>query len=91
MGGAWERLFRVVKVSLPHVIKIRIFTDIRMITVFTEVEIIVNNRPLTANSDNAIDFDAMTPNIFLIGRNVCSNNHLGETKQMIYVVEKDCH
>ena len=30
-------------------------------TVFTEVANIVNNRPLTANSDNVKDFEALTP------------------------------
>ena len=61
-----------------------------MMTVFTEVENIVNNRPLTANSNNVKDFEALTPNHFLIGRNFCSNNHSGEKKeQMIYVAERD--
>ena len=40
-----------------------------MMTVFTEVENIVNNRPLAANSDNMKHFEALTPNHFLIGRN----------------------
>ena len=51
-----------------------------MMTVFAEVENIVNNRPLTTNSDNVKDFEALTHNQFLIGRNFCNNNHLGETR-----------
>ena len=81
MAGAWERLVRVVKLSLLHVIRDRILTDFQTMTVFTEVENIVNNRPLTANSDNVKDFEALTPNHFLIGRNFCNNNHLGETRK----------
>ena len=51
-----------------------------MMTMFTEVENIVNDRPLTANSNNVKDFEALTPNQFLIGRNFCTSSHLGETK-----------
>ena len=80
MRGQWERLVRVVKLSLLHVIKNRILTDFQMMTVFTEVENIVNNRPLTANSDNVKVFEALTHNHFLIRRNFCNNNHLGETR-----------
>ena len=80
MGGAWERLVRIMKLSLLHVIKDRILIDFQMMTVFTEVEHIINNRALTANSDNVKDFEALTLNHFLIGRNVCSNNHSGEKR-----------
>ena len=51
-----------------------------MMTVFTEVENIVNNRPLAVNSDNVKDFEALTPNHFLIGRNFFYGSHLGETR-----------
>ena len=37
-------------------------------TIFTEVEGIVNSRPLTAVSDDVTDLEALTPNHFLIGR-----------------------
>ena len=80
MGGPWERLVRIVKVSLLHVMKDRIFTNFEMMTVFTKIENIVNNRPLTANSNNVKDFEALTPNHFLVRRNFCNNNHLGETR-----------
>ena len=75
-----DQLVRVVKLSLLHVIKDRILTDFQMMTVFTEVENIVNNMPLTANSDKVKDVEALSPNYFLIGRNFCNNNHLGETR-----------
>ena len=80
MGGAWERLAWAVKLSLLHVTEDRILTDFQMMTVFTEAKNIVNNRPLTENSDNVKDFEALSPNHFLIGRNFCNNNHLGETR-----------
>ena len=80
MGGVWERLAWAVKLSLLHVIKDRILTDFQMMTVFTEDKNIANNRPLTENSDNVKDFEALSPNHFQIGRNFCNNNHLGETR-----------
>ena len=52
MGGCWERLVQTVKRSLFHIIRDRVLTDFQMLTAFTEVEVIVNNRPLTANSDD---------------------------------------
>ena len=48
MEGAWKRLVQVMKLLLLHVIKDRILTDFQIMTVFTEVENIVNKKPLTA-------------------------------------------
>ena len=53
-----ERLVRVVKTSLYNIVKDRTLTDFQMVTVFTEVQNMVNNRPITANSDNADDLEA---------------------------------
>ena len=49
-----------------------------MITVFTQVENMVNNQPITANSDSADDLEALTPNHFLIRRNSHDRSHLGK-------------
>ena len=78
MGGSWERLVGVVKISLFNIVKDRVLTDFPMITVFTEVENMVNNRPITANSDSVDDLEALTPNHFLIGRNANDRSYLGE-------------
>ena len=37
-------------------------------TVCTQVEALINGRPLSANSDDIRDLEALTPNHFLIGR-----------------------
>ena len=39
-----------------------------MYTIFTEIEAIVNNRPLTHVSNSSDDFKALTPNYFFLGR-----------------------
>ena len=69
MGSSWDRLIRLVKASLFNIVRDRILTYFQMITVFTEVENMVNNQPKTANSDSADNLEAPTPNHFLTGRN----------------------
>jgi len=76
MGGSWERMIRTVKEAMFMIMKDRILTDFQMLTLFSEVENLVNNRPLTYVSDNNEDLEALTPNHFLIGRNFYSENLL---------------
>lgn len=64
MGGAWERLVRSVKGSLMTIIKDRVLTDYQPTKVFTEIEDLINNRPLTASSDDYNDYEALAPNYF---------------------------
>ena len=68
MGGAWERLVKTVKRALNPIIKDTIPTEYQLLTFMTEVEAIVNSRPITSVSDSIDDFEALTPNHFLIGR-----------------------
>ena len=68
IGGAWERLVRSVKTTMKAILKNRTVDDFTLMTVFTEAESIVNSRPLTAVNDDINDFEALTPNHFLIGR-----------------------
>jgi hypothetical protein len=68
MGGAWERLIRCVKRPLKLMLNNHTVTDFQLLTIFTEVENIVNSRPLTPVSDDINDYEALTPNHFLIGR-----------------------
>ena len=79
MGGFWERLIQIVKKSMFSIIKDRVLTDFQMITLFTTVNTIANNRPLAVNSHHVDDLEALTPNHFFIGRKFCNNSHLGET------------
>ena len=68
MGGTWETLTRTVKKVMFSMIKNTVLTDFQLMTIFTEIEVIVNNRPLTYGSDNPDDFELLTPNNLLLGR-----------------------
>ena len=67
MGGAWERLVRSVKEVLSGLMFDRVLTDPQLLTLFTEVESIVNSRPLTHISNDIDDLSALTPNHILLG------------------------
>ena len=60
MGGSWERMIRTVKKAMFAIIKDRILTDFQMLTLFSEVENIVNNRPLTYLSEHHEDLEPLT-------------------------------
>ena len=66
-GGAWERLVKSVKEVLYITMQNRILTDSQFSTLLTEVESILNNRPLTSVSSDVQDFEALTPNHILLG------------------------
>lgn len=66
-GGAWERLVQSVKKSLKHLQLTRTPTDEILRNMLTEIELIVNSRPLT---ELPLDDDlssSLTPNHFLLG------------------------
>ena len=63
MGGVWERLVRSCKKALDAVL-----TDEVLVTAITEVEWLVNSRPLTEEISDVDDLEALTPNHFIIGR-----------------------
>ena len=69
MGGAWERLIRSTKEILTSLMKeqLRALTDQQLHTLLTEVERILNSRPLTHISDDVNDLQALTPNHILLG------------------------
>ena len=67
MSGAWERLVKSVKEVMHILMQDRVLTDSQYATILTEVEAILNNRPLTAASTNVEDLSALTPNHILLG------------------------
>ena len=58
MGGAWERLVKSVKEVLRTTMQDRVLTDSQLATTLTEVESILNNRPLTQASSDVEDLEA---------------------------------
>ena len=67
MGGAWERLVRSSKEVLTALMKNHVLTDPQLYTLLTEVEKILNSRPLTHLSDDVSDLSPLTPNHILLG------------------------
>lgn len=67
MGGAWERMVRTVKTALKVVLKERAPHEDTLSTLMTEVEALVNSRPITHVSTDPNYPEALTPNHFLIG------------------------
>jgi hypothetical protein len=66
-GGVWERLVQSVKKALKAVLKEQCVSETVLRTTLIEVEYVINNRPITYNSSDPTDYDALTPNHFLLG------------------------
>ncbi|XP_025997552.2 uncharacterized protein LOC105197924 [Solenopsis invicta] len=69
-GGIWEAAVRSMKLHLKRIIGETCLTVAEMNTVLTQVEAILNSRPLTAISDDVNDMRALTPGHFLIGESL---------------------
>ena len=66
MSGAMKSMMKTTKHALKTIIKERTFADDTLYTIMTDVESKVNKRPLTNVSDNIDDYEALTPNYFLL-------------------------
>ena len=80
MGGVWERLVRSVKQVMSGLMgeKEKVLTEPQLYTLLTEVESILNTRPLTHASDDIDDLEPLTPNHILLGRH----------RNWVYVTDK---
>lgn len=67
MGGCWERMVRSFKAALRATLKDHAPKEDVLHTVLTEIEHLLNSRPLTHVSMDATEGEALTPNHFLIG------------------------
>ena len=67
MGGIWESLVQSVKRCLKVIIRNKLFTAESLATFIGEVEPIINQRSIVPVSDDVNDFEALTPNHFIIG------------------------
>ena len=66
-GGVWERLVRSAKVAIKAVLGNQTVSDEVLSTVLTEVEFLLNGRPLTHVSMDPKDPEPITPNHFIHG------------------------
>ena len=69
MGRHFERLVRTIKTSLSSAIARKLYNQEEFTTIIKEVENIVNGRPLTYQSNDALD-QLLTPSQLLWGRNL---------------------
>ena len=67
-GGVWEREIKSVKAALQVVLKDRVLPEEVLLTVLTEVEGILNSKPLGYATSDIADPDPITPNLLLMGR-----------------------
>ena len=68
MGGAWESIVKLTKRALRIVTHDRPMYEDSLSTFITEIESVLNSRPLTSVTDDPNDYKVLTPNHFLLGR-----------------------
>ena len=71
-GGAWERMIRSTRKILGSLAKEQTLDDESLQTLVCEAESIINDRPLTAISDDPKDLEPLTPNHLLLLRQEAS-------------------
>ena len=67
-GGIFKTMIKAVKRAILAILGTADVNDEELITAFTEVESLVNSRPLTYQSANPEDDTLLTPNHFLQGQ-----------------------
>ena len=68
MGWSWESIVKITKRCLTNVSKDRPMTYEALVTFLTEIEATLNSRPLTQISDDINDFNVLTSNHFILGK-----------------------
>lgn len=66
MEGAWERLIRAVKFALTLLKTEEMPSDVPMLAILTECQMMVNSRPLTDVHTGGENLESLTPNHFLL-------------------------
>lgn len=69
-GGAWESMVKRVKHHMKRTIGQRILTRDELYTITTEIEGILNSRPLWTASDDPMDMAPITPAHLLLGKTI---------------------
>lgn len=71
-GGLWEAAVRQAKFHIKRIIGKLTLTFEDLYTIITQIEAIMNSRPLYPISNDPHDFSVLTPGHFLIGQSLCS-------------------
>ncbi|KAI7807215.1 hypothetical protein IRJ41_024621 [Triplophysa rosa] len=71
-GGIWERLLRSIKKVLNATLRTQTLDEEGLHTVLCETEAIVNGRPITQESTDPNDVEALTPNHLLLLKTIPS-------------------
>lgn len=66
-GGLWESAIKLAKYHLTRIVGNENFTFDELLTIITQVEAVLNSRPLIPLSNDPRDCSALTPGHFLIG------------------------
>ena len=69
-GGIWEAAVKSSKTHLKKVMGKSVFTFEELGTVFKQIEAILNSRPLVELSATESDFQALTPGMLVLGKQV---------------------
>ncbi|XP_074661849.1 uncharacterized protein LOC141914526 [Tubulanus polymorphus] len=78
-GGFWERLVGLTKQVLKRVLVRAYISMSELITLVAEIEMVINNRPLTYLSDDLTDPEPLTPSHLLHGRVMSNLPHQSDT------------
>ena len=82
-GGVWERIIRSIRKLLSAITNEQILSDEAMVTAMTEVERIINDRPLVPVYDDPQAKDILRPiDLLVLGgsddMHICNNTNLAE-------------
>ncbi|XP_043276054.1 uncharacterized protein [Venturia canescens] len=67
MGGKWEAVVKAMKYHLRRIVGETVLTFEELTTMLSQIEAVLNSRPLEALSDDPEDVSALTPGHFLTG------------------------
>nr|CAH7734508.1 unnamed protein product [Callosobruchus chinensis] len=66
-GGLWESAVKRAKFHITRILGKQVLTFEGLSTLFTQVEAVMNSRPITPTSDDPSDLSVLTPGHFLVG------------------------